>query len=85
MTMTNKKTSTTNPEETLKKLFSGGKPSAKNVEIVPEMSPVANIKVFGVGGGGSNAVNRMIKSNLQHGIKMSCSLNCSKTLATTSI
>ena len=65
MTMTNKKTSTTNPEETLKKLFSGGKPSAKNVEIVPEMSPVANIKVFGVGGGGSNAVNRMIKSNLQ--------------------
>ena len=63
--MTNKKTSTTNPEETLKKLFSGGKPSAKNVEIVPEMSPVANIKVFGVGGGGSNVVNRMIKSNLQ--------------------
>lgn len=65
MTMTNKKTSTTNPEETLKKLFSGGKPATKNVEIVPEVSPVATIKVFGVGGGGSNAVNRMIKSNLQ--------------------
>ncbi len=63
--MTNKKTSPTNPEETLKKLFSGGKANAKNVEIVPEMSPVASIKVFGVGGGGSNAVNRMIKSNLQ--------------------
>ena len=65
MTMTNKKNPTTNPEETLKKLFSGSKPAAKNVEVAPEMSPVAHIKVFGVGGGGSNAVNRMIKAHLQ--------------------
>jgi len=63
--MTNKKNPTTNPEETLKKLFSGSKPAAKNVEVAPEMSPVAHIKVFGVGGGGSNAVNRMIKAHLQ--------------------
>jgi cell division protein FtsZ len=65
MTMTNKKNSTTNPEETLKKLFSGGKPETKNVEIAPEITPVAHIKVIGVGGGGSNAVNRMIKAHLQ--------------------
>ena len=29
------------------------------------MSEFANIKVIGVGGGGSNAVNRMIDSGLQ--------------------
>ncbi len=63
--MTNKKNPTTNPEETLKKLFSGSKPATKSVEVAPEMSPVAHIKVFGVGGGGSNAVNRMIKAHLQ--------------------
>ena len=65
MTMTNKKNPTTNPEETLKKLFSGSKPAAKHVEVAQEMSPIAHIKVFGVGGGGSNAVNRMIKAHLQ--------------------
>jgi len=35
------------------------------MEITPDVTPVARIKVIGVGGGGSNAVNRMIKSNLQ--------------------
>ncbi len=30
-----------------------------------ENNPVVNIKVIGVGGGGNNAVNRMINSNLQ--------------------
>ena len=30
-----------------------------------EGSQYANIKVVGVGGGGSNAVNRMIRANLQ--------------------
>lgn len=29
------------------------------------IAPVANIKVIGVGGGGNNAVNRMIRANLQ--------------------
>jgi len=64
--MTNKDNSTTNPEETLKKLFSSGKKSTQNnVEITPEITPMAKIKVIGVGGGGSNAVNRMIKASLQ--------------------
>lgn len=45
---------------------SGGVSQKKPMEVVPEMSPVASIKVFGVGGGGSNATNRMIKSNLNH-------------------
>ena len=31
---------------------------------VSSLAPVANIKVIGVGGGGGNAVNRMIKSGL---------------------
>ncbi len=37
----------------------------RSQEVIPEITPVANIKVIGVGGGGSNAVNRMIKSNLK--------------------
>lgn len=32
---------------------------------VPELGSFAKIKVIGVGGGGSNAINRMIKENLQ--------------------
>ncbi|MBI5754781.1 cell division protein FtsZ [Candidatus Peregrinibacteria bacterium] len=35
------------------------------MEVRPDISPVAQIKVFGVGGGGGNAVNRMIKANLK--------------------
>lgn len=34
-------------------------------EVVTDITPVANIKVIGVGGGGCNAINRMIKSNLK--------------------
>lgn len=34
-------------------------------EIMPEITPVALIKVIGVGGGGGNALNRMIKANLR--------------------
>jgi len=37
----------------------------KTQEIMPEITPVANIKVLGVGGGGCNAVNRMIKSGVK--------------------
>jgi len=34
-------------------------------EISPEITPIALIKVIGVGGGGGNAINRMIKANLR--------------------
>ena len=39
--------------------------SRRSQEVIPEITPIANIKVLGVGGGGNNAVNRMIKSNLK--------------------
>lgn len=52
-------------EERLKQLFSGGKTQAKAAKVDNNFSPVANIKVIGVGGGGSNAINRMIKSSLK--------------------
>jgi len=58
-------------DQDLKNLFSAQKPSShksaprpKTMEVMPEVTPVANIKVFGVGGGGGNAVNRMIKAGL---------------------
>ncbi|MDD4351534.1 MAG: cell division protein FtsZ [Candidatus Gracilibacteria bacterium] len=35
------------------------------MEITPAIHPTANIKVVGIGGGGSNAVNRMVKANLE--------------------
>lgn len=35
------------------------------MEIKPEIHPTANIIVVGAGGGGSNAINRMIKANLE--------------------
>ncbi len=35
------------------------------MEVTPDITPVANIKVIGVGGGGGNAVNRMIKAGLK--------------------
>ena len=42
------------------------KPSrARSMEVTPEITPVASIKVLGVGGGGCNAVNRMIKTGLK--------------------
>ncbi|MFA7685474.1 MAG: cell division protein FtsZ, partial [Candidatus Gracilibacteria bacterium] len=62
----------------LKNLFSSQKESSsgsafrprstsrlKTQEVMPEITPVANIKVLGVGGGGCNAVNRMIKSGVK--------------------
>jgi cell division protein FtsZ len=35
------------------------------MEVMPDLTPVAQIKVVGLGGGGSNALNRMIKSNVR--------------------
>ena len=55
----------------LRNLFSSrretsAKPSRiKSMEVTPEITPVASIKVLGVGGGGCNAVNRMIKTGLK--------------------
>jgi cell division protein FtsZ len=57
---------TGNPDDTLKNLFSSSRSTAKKtVEVSPDVTPVARIKVIGVGGGGGNAVNRMIKANLK--------------------
>lgn len=60
-------------DQDLKNLFSAKKqqdpnkivPRPKTMEVTPEITPVANIKVIGVGGGGGNAVNRMIKAGLK--------------------
>lgn len=58
--------------DSLKHLFSGtkanGSGSAKkqgnSMEVNPEITPLASIKVIGVGGGGGNAVNRMITAKV---------------------
>ncbi len=44
---------------------SGGSFGTSSVEVNPEMTPLASIKVIGVGGGGSNAVNRMITAKVE--------------------
>lgn len=53
-------------KDSLRNLFSSsGTVGKKTMEVVPEgVTPVARIKVVGVGGGGTNALERMIKSNL---------------------
>jgi len=49
----------------LKNFFGSQKPAEGNSEeVTPAISPVAKIKVFGVGGSGNNALNRMIKAQL---------------------
>ena len=53
--------------DALKSLFHGSKPTARetsSVEINPDITPLASIKVLGVGGGGGNAINRMITSKV---------------------
>ncbi|MFA5792784.1 MAG: cell division protein FtsZ [Candidatus Gracilibacteria bacterium] len=53
-------------DDALKTLFSHAKQRSKNFEVTPsDVTPVARIKVMGVGGGGGNALNRMIKSNIK--------------------
>jgi len=63
-----------NPDVDLKNLFSAGGGSSstgfasktrRTMEVTPEITPVANIKVMGIGGGGGNALNRMIKAGLK--------------------
>ncbi len=54
-----------NNNDTLKNLFSTTGSRRKNFEVTPDVTPVARIKVIGCGGGGGNALNRMIKSNIK--------------------
>ena len=50
----------------LKNLFSSTGSRRKNFEVTPDVTPLgARIKVIGCGGGGGNALNRMIKSNIK--------------------
>ena len=56
---------------TLKSLFSGSHSNSQSrytqkssTEVTPDITPLASIKVFGVGGGGGNAVNRMISAKV---------------------
>ncbi len=54
--------------EVLKNLFHGSKPPVRvtsSVEVKPEITPLASIKVMGVGGGGGNAINRMITAKVE--------------------
>ena len=55
--------------QALKNLFNGSKPTVStinsSVEVKPEITPLASIKVIGVGGGGGNAINRMIASKVE--------------------
>lgn len=55
--------------DNFKNLFGGagrgtGSSSSSSQEINPGISPVAKIKVIGVGGSGNNALNRMIKAQV---------------------
>ncbi len=57
-------------DSTLKSIFSGGSQSrtqhtATGHEVKPDLSPNAVIRVIGIGGGGNNAVNRMIQSHIE--------------------
>ena len=63
--------------QSLKHLFKGsssnsgagrsqyGSSNKSSTEIKPDMSPLASIKVFGMGGAGNNAVNRMISAGVE--------------------
>ncbi len=42
------------------------KTSSVSASNIPDVAPVANIKVIGVGGGGSNAVNRMVSAEFDN-------------------
>jgi len=52
----------------LKSAMKGNIPAPKSTAkmVIPDVTPVANIKVIGVGGGGCNAINRMVEAELDH-------------------
>lgn len=60
-----KGSSTVTSEITLKNLFSTPATRRKNLEVIPDITPVAQIKVLGIGGGGGNAVSRMVTSEMK--------------------
>ncbi|MCF7847036.1 MAG: cell division protein FtsZ [Candidatus Gracilibacteria bacterium] len=41
-------------------------PASESQQVAPNIGPVANIKVVGIGGGGCNAVNRMADSDFEN-------------------
>jgi cell division protein FtsZ len=49
-----------------KKTTSPQNKSSVSASNIPDVAPVANIKVIGIGGGGSNAVNRMISADFSN-------------------
>lgn len=61
--------------DVLKNLFNGSVRRANrstgsnfgssSVEVTPDITPLASIKVIGVGGGGSNAINRMVTAKVE--------------------
>ena len=52
--------------EPLKNLFQNdGKVSNANKQIIPDVTPSARIVVIGVGGGGNNAINSMVRSSVE--------------------
>lgn len=56
-------------DDKLKSLLGGGNSFSRNsveeINVSEYISPIANIKVVGIGGAGSNAINRMIQSGLE--------------------
>lgn len=56
-------------DDKLKSLLGGGSNFSRNsveeINVSEYISPIANIKVVGIGGAGSNAINRMIQSGLE--------------------
>jgi len=53
--------------QSLKELFNGSAPrrdTATSKDVTPDVTPLASIKVIGVGGGGGNAINRMVVSKV---------------------
>jgi cell division protein FtsZ len=58
-------------DATLKSIFSGSSSSKPPMqqssasEVTPDLSPNAVIRVVGIGGGGGNAINRMIEARIQ--------------------
>ncbi len=53
--------------QSLKEIFNGSQPrrdGANSKDVTPDVTPLASIKVIGVGGGGGNAINRMVTSKV---------------------
>lgn len=64
-TLFNKKDKTSSNDDTLKNVFISSNIKKKSMEVTPDLHPIANIKVVGVGGGGCNAINRMVEAGVE--------------------